>query len=347
MSKRIKVFLIVIGAVCILSLTAGGAVLAADNFERSAAAPRIAGGHGEPFGVIAKVLGLSSNEIRAKLREGKTIVEIAAEQGFSEEEFHQAIKDAAVESIRQKADDGVITQEQADSLIERIEDGRWDLRFSRLPQRRSIGEGVKLARPLEILSQVLGLTAEQIREQMENEKTIVEIAADQGFSEEELGQAVKDAMAERIQGLVADGSITQEQADIWLERMQDGHWGIRFAGPRLRGDVAERFHNGQPSDLLSEVLGLTAEQLKEQLQSGKTIVEIASEQGLSEEALRQAVRDAMVTRIQQKVDDGTLTREQADKILERMWGNSMPGPFFQPRAMPHADGRPQFQHNRY
>jgi len=77
-----------------------------------------------------------------------------------------------------------------------------------------------------------------------------------------------------------------------------------------------------PNGLLSEVLGLTPEEIKTELQAGKTIVEIAAEQGLSQEQLKDAISTAITEKLQQKVADGTITQEQADKMLQRMQDRS-------------------------
>ena len=73
-----------------------------------------------------------------------------------------------------------------------------------------------------------------------------------------------------------------------------------------------------PNGLLSEVLGLTPEEIKAKLQAGMTIVEIAAEQGFTQDQLKDAMHTAMVENLQQKVADGTITQAQADQILQHM-----------------------------
>jgi len=84
-------------------------------------------------------------------------------------------------------------------------------------------------------------------------------------------------------------------------------------GPRI-GKMAACGPNG----LLTEVLGLTPEEIKAELQAGKTIIEIAAAQGFTEEQLKEAMNAAMAAKLQQKVTDGTLTQEQADRMLQRL-----------------------------
>ena len=96
-----------------------------------------------------------------------------------------------------------------------------------------------------------------------------------------------------------------------------GMFGERADGPGTR------------MESLSEALGLTSEELRAELREGKTIEEIAEAQGVDLEALQeawaaereQATRDA----IAQAVDDGTMSKEQAQWILEGLDKGFLPG----------------------
>ena len=71
-------------------------------------------------------------------------------------------------------------------------------------------------------------------------------------------------------------------------------------------------------DAVSELLGLSPEEIREERESGKSLVEIAEEQGVSEDALIEAIMAAPKEAIEQKVEDGILTEEQADHLIERL-----------------------------
>jgi len=78
----------------------------------------------------------------------------------------------------------------------------------------------------------------------------------------------------------------------------------------------------------AEALGMTADELSTQLWGGRTLADMAEERGADlqvmrdavEAACEQAIRDA----IEQAVEDGRLTREHADRLLEGLdngyWG---------------------------
>jgi hypothetical protein len=70
-------------------------------------------------------------------------------------------------------------------------------------------------------------------------------------------------------------------------------------------------------DAVAEALGLTPEELFAELHAGKSLAEVAEAQGVEMETLQDAMQAARVEAIQQAVEDGTLTQEQADRMLER------------------------------
>jgi len=72
------------------------------------------------------------------------------------------------------------------------------------------------------------------------------------------------------------------------------------------------------SDTVSELLGLTPEEIQAQRYEGKSLVEIAQAQGVSEDALVVAIMVVKEAAIEQKVEDGILTQEQADLMLQQM-----------------------------
>jgi len=76
-------------------------------------------------------------------------------------------------------------------------------------------------------------------------------------------------------------------------------------------------------DTAAEILGLTPDGLFAELHDAdKTLTEIAEEQGVDTEALQEAMNasraETMRERIQQAVEDGDITQEHADWLLEGM-----------------------------
>jgi hypothetical protein len=123
-------------------------------------------------------------------------------------------------------------------------------------------------------------------------------------AETERGQWLKDA----VQALVDDGTLTQEQADKVVTAIEaakpeggrggrGGHGGMRGAG----------------LETAATALGVTAEELRTELQAGKTIAEVAGEQGVDVATVVAAMVTEAEARLAQAVTDGKLTQAEADE----------------------------------
>ncbi len=129
------------------------------------------------------------------------------------------------------------------------------------------------------------------------------------------GQA-ESARAERIKqalaGLVADKTITQEQADKVASTLAQSGLG--------RGPGAHRGPGGHGAGLAAaaKALGMSETDLATALRSGKSLASVAKEKGVDV----QKVIDALVAEAKQRladaVENGRLTQAQADQRLEAL-----------------------------
>lgn len=69
--------------------------------------------------------------------------------------------------------------------------------------------------------EMLGLNLEEVQVQLEEGKAIKEIVLDAGITKEDIFENKKAFMVEHINQMVADGKITQEQADEKIEWMEE------------------------------------------------------------------------------------------------------------------------------
>ena len=131
------------------------------------------------------------------------------------------------------------------------------------------------------------------------------VAEKLSVSEDELQTAVGEAKGEALDEAVAEGRLTEEQA----ERARES--GFPFAGGRMGHG------RGQVKDAAAEVLGMTQADLTEQLQDGNSLAEVAEAQGMSVEDFKAALLDQVQAQLGELVADGNLTQEQADDIFQR------------------------------
>jgi len=85
------------------------------------------GGSWTMFDTAADVLGLTPVELFAELHDGKSLEEIAETQGVDMEDVQGAVQAAGLEgrkeAIEQAVEDGTLSQEQADWMLEGMEKG--------------------------------------------------------------------------------------------------------------------------------------------------------------------------------------------------------------------------------
>jgi hypothetical protein len=158
------------------------------------------------------------------------------------------------------------------------------------------------------------------------------VAKHLGISSQELEDATRAAAVDQVDAALENGRITEEQAEELKSRIESGEMppflgpGMFFGGPRGDGErgfgfgfgPGLGFHFGEKLDAAAEYLGVTDEELREALRGGKSLAEIAEEKGKSVDGLKDALLAQAQTRLDEAVADEKLTREQADRILERL-----------------------------
>lgn len=201
---------------------------------------------------------------------------LAAALGISEDELAAAQVEARIAGIDAMLDAGLITQQQAERLREQAEAddlGPRGFDFGRGHFDRGLGD---LIDPQALLADALGITVDEL-----------EAAQDEAFS-----SMLTDA--------VAEGLLTQEEADLKLAM-------------RALKDTVE------PDAILADALGISVEELTAAREDG-TLRDLMAEQDPLE--LRAALVAGYEAAVNQAAADGLITQAQADEIL------GMPFPFF-------------------
>ena len=144
---------------------------------------------------------------------------------------------------------------------------------------------------------------------------LAKVAEKLGVSEDELKGAIQDAKTETIDEAVADGRLTEEQAERLKERVGEGGFlfppGLPPDGLHMRGGP------GFMVDAAAEVLGMTQADLMEQLKDGNSLAEVAQAQGKDLETFKTALLDQVQVQLGEVVAEGDLTQEQADEAFQR------------------------------
>jgi polyhydroxyalkanoate synthesis regulator phasin len=174
-------------------------------------------------------------------------------------------------------------------------------------------------------------------------QAIIDDAADQlGVESDELANALKQALKNRVDEAVEDGRLTEEQGEELKERIDSGETPLIFPGFGPRGDLEHHGHFGG-LDAAATYLGLTEEELHERLRDGDALAEVARAEGKSVDGLVDAMVADARERVDEAVEDGRLTGARANELeqeLEERITDLVNGEF--PDARPF--GRRGFDH---
>lgn len=129
-------------------------------------------------------------------------------------------------------------------------------------------------------------------------------------------------LAEVLQPLVADGTLTQAQLDTVIETLvanapeRGGHHGEHGGRGGHAGERGERGgRGGRGLDAAATALGITVDELHTQLRDGVTIAEVAAAEGVAVQTVIDAMVADLAAHLDAEVAAGEHTREEADAKL--------------------------------
>jgi uncharacterized protein YidB (DUF937 family) len=146
----------------------------------------------------------------------------------------------------------------------------------------------------------------------ENQAIINDAAQQLGISPSKLNDALKKALGDRVDAAVAAGRITKAEGDALKQRINSDGFPLFFGPHRGFGHFGFFHHR---LDAAASYLGVTEEQLRTELEGGKTLAEVAQAHGKSADGLV----DALVAGAKQKLDSavaaGRLSQVEANDML--------------------------------
>jgi len=129
MTRKLTILGIVVLTLVALFATAGIAFAQEPATPPAAGGPCGAGGSWRwgPSGIkplvsVADLFGMTTEELYAQLTAGKTVLDVAGEKGFTAEQVVGAIMAPRAERVESAVEEGRITQEQADLMIQTMTD---------------------------------------------------------------------------------------------------------------------------------------------------------------------------------------------------------------------------------
>lgn len=278
----------------------------------------------------ADYLGLTEAQLRDELSDGDSLADIARQKGKSVDGLKAAMRSELKKDLDQAVDDDELTREQADDLYEKLSNGIDTLVEKGLPFPAPLGLDFGFGfGPGKALggtdlygaaADYLGLTDAQLRDELSDGDSLADVARQKGKSVEGLKTAVRAAVKKDLDDAVADGDLTRERADDVYEklsgeidRLVDRGFELRKLLPRGFG-LGLGIAGGSQLDAAAEYLGITEAQLRERLEDGDSLADVAKDKGKPVEGLKTALRNAVKKDLDKAVVEGKLTRSEADDL---------------------------------
>ncbi|MGZ4303296.1 MAG: hypothetical protein ACXVSL_00300 [Solirubrobacteraceae bacterium] len=295
-------------------------------------------------GAVAATQGSSQNPRQQYLND------VAKRLNVTPAQLESALKGASLDQLQAAVKAGKLTQAQANALKQRIQHGAaGGAPFIGPPPPfgpRGFGPGpfglhrALLFGPAAGAAKYLGLTEAQLVKQLQSGESLADIAKAQGKTTAGLEQAITSSLKARLDKAVANKRITAAQEQQLLKglsaRINDlvNNTPRKLPGPGAPGPLG--LHAGLlfgPATAVAKYLGLTRAQLVKQLESGKSLADIAKAQGKTTSGLEQAITDAVRTRLDKAVANKRITAAQEQQMLKALSArmndlvtNAPPGP---------------------
>jgi peptidoglycan hydrolase CwlO-like protein len=180
-------------------------------------------------------------------------------------------------------------------------------------KRRTIAAGVAA---LAVVGGGTAVAASGLGTPQQESKAVIDDAAKQlGVSSAKLSDALKQAYENRIDAAVAAGRITKAQGEALKQQIESQDYPLLGPGFGHHGPGGPGGHGFPHLDAAAAYLGLSATELQTQLQSGKTLADIAKAQGKTVDGLVTALVADEKKELDAAVAAGRLTQAQADQLL--------------------------------
>ena len=191
------------------------------------------------------------------------IKDAAGQLGVQPDALSDALEKAIENQIDAQVQAGRLTKEQGDALKKRVESGDYPLLGLGLGGPRGFdfgfghgpGRHMLFGPGLDDAATYLGLTESQLRTELQNGKTLAQVAKDKGKTVDGLVDAMTADLKTKLDQGVKDGKLTQARADQLLsatkDRLKDMVNGVRpsFPRPFFHHDRDSRLPATSPPDL--------------------------------------------------------------------------------------------------
>ena len=174
--------------------------------------------------------------------------------------------------------------------------------------------------PVEILSDLTGVSVEDIRSARQNGDSLADIAAANDVSTDDYVAAVVDAATTAIDDAVASGKLSEDRAAEIKEGLTDKVTAMVTSEAgwhgRSRGWAVKLDSKPSPVVVLSELSGLSVEEIRESRVEGTSLADIGEANGVTKDDYVNELVNRATAAIDAAVEAGRLSEERAQTMKD-------------------------------
>jgi len=153
----------------------------------------------------------------------------------------------------------------------------------------------------ETLLTLLKIDAATLHQELRAGKSLADIAKEKGVDRQKVVDLLVAQQKARLAQAVKDGKLTQEQAAKWSAGIQErAEKFVDRKGPFMGHGHAGHAGKSRLNDT-AQALGMSPQQLLDELKKGKSIAQVAKEKGISEDKLVSKLLEKEKSRIQERI----------------------------------------------
>ncbi|PWK16498.1 hypothetical protein [Tumebacillus permanentifrigoris] len=280
---------------------------------------------------LQALLKLTADELTTQLKAGKSLADIATAQGVDKQQVIDLLVKQDAARIDQDVKDGKLTADKATEMkanstqraTDRV-DGKGGFGGGPGGDKgfHGGGHGFDVAQNTELTS-LLKLTADELTTQLKAGKSLADIAAAQSVDKQQVIDLLVKLEAAHFDQEVTDGKMTAEQAAACkansvqhVTDQVDGKGGFGGGPGAPGGERGGRGGHGfgEFDQATADFLKVTQDELKTQLQAGKSLLEIATAHSVTKEQLTSFLVDKQTKQLDQDLKDQKITQAQYDEM---------------------------------
>ena len=221
-----------------------------------------------------------------------------------------------LEALDPLLEDGTLTPDQADAVVGELAPLLARARY----QDRTEQVVKQLTRLAAETAEVLGISPDDLADQLESGITLAEMAVANGSSGDQLVHAVTDHIGAHLAVQVTAGKLDQARADEIVARTAVTLGDLVDVEHPFGTFLKERHNRAARTTAFAAVadaLGMPIDEVRAELEAGIGLAQIAEDRAVEEQDLIDALLSPVIARIDQAVDRGRLTDDAAAEAVEK------------------------------